>query len=135
MEGINLSCIVRGVRGRQFHHSTYCDSSGSNSNLSLIITSPLTYAVYGISFRLSEHGSVYREAHRPRNRLLATNNGMPQKSSIPPALRGADDYLTTNAAQRRQRTWEKALPAFCASGKLVQKRQRITLGRRFGLDV
>lgn len=135
MDGSNLSRIVRGVRGRQFHHSAYCDLGGSNSNLSLIITSPLTFAAYGKSFRLSEHGAVYREAHRPRNRLLATNNGMPQKSSIPPALRRADDYLTTNAAQRRQRAREKALPAFCTSDKLVQKRQRITPGRRFGLDV
>lgn len=60
---------------------------------------------------------------------------MPQKSSIPPALRRADGYLTTNAAQRRQRAREKTLPAFCAPYNLVQKRQRITPGRRFGLDV
>ena len=51
------------------------------------------------------------------------------------ALRRADDYLTTNAAQHRQRAWEKAFPAFYASDKLVQKRQEIAPGRRFGLDV
>jgi hypothetical protein len=50
-------------------------------------------------------------------------------------LRGADDDLAANAAQRRQQVWEKALPVFCASYKLVQKRQEIAPGRRFGLDV
>ena len=40
-----------------------------------------------------------------------------------------------NAAQRRQRAWEKAFPAFYASDKLVQKRQEIAPRRRCGLDV
>ena len=93
----------------------------------MTITSPLTFAAYGISFRLSEHRSVDWEAHRPRNRLLATNNGMPQKSSIPPALHRADDDLTTNAAQRRQRAWEKAFQAFFAADKLVQSDKKSRL--------